>query len=201
VTIEQELVACLEAATPAGRRKTRDIAIVLHLYGFAGVPWPTLEDTAAAFRIGTRERVRQIRNSALGVLAGPARLPSLRRAAQLIRSKPFWRARGLTAKIAQTTRDSPDLGLRGLLALMHELGLVADYEAHDPSLERLTRPQLALGGEYVLVRADALAGLKGDLREAHALSAQRGLANTADLALRLGSEAPIERGCVKTRDL
>jgi hypothetical protein len=188
LTIERELVACLDAAAPPGRCKARDIDIVRHFYGFGGAPWPTLDSTATAFGVGTRERVRQIRDAALGALGGTARLPALRRASAIVRSRAFWVAHTLAARIAQATGDAPTLSLRGLLTLMHDLGLTTDYEAYDPRLERLTRTQLAVSDGYVLVRADALAGLQGDLREAYALSARQGLANTAGLP----PGAPIE---------
>lgn len=192
MSIEQELIAHLEATTPAGPQQARNIRIVLYFYGFGGGPWPTLEETAEAFGLGTRERVRQILGAALAELAGAGRLPMLRAASRLIRSRPFWTAEDLAERIAERTGDAPGFRVRALFSLMHDLGLARSYEACDHSLERLTRGQLAADGVFVLARKDAIASLQWALIASRRASLRLGLVSVRLVAEGLGPEPPVE---------
>jgi hypothetical protein len=191
LSIELELIEHLEGATPAGPQQARNIRIVLYFYGLGSARWPTLEETAEAFGLGTRERVRQILGGAVATLSGARRLPTLRATSRLIRSRPFWVASELAAKIAERTGDSPDLSPRGLLSLMQMLGLARSYETYDHDLQPLTRSQLAAGGDYVLVRKDAVGALQWGLIAARRLSLRLGIISTARLGEILGAEGPV----------
>lgn len=190
--IDEELVARLEAAMPAGPQRARNIRMVLHFYGFGGGAWPTLEETAAAFGVGTRERVRQIVGEALTQLTGAGRLPALRAASRLIRSRPFWTDRELAASLAERTGTSADICVRSFLSLLHDLGLARGYEAYDHNLERLTRSQLTANKVFFLVRKDMLVPLQWGLIAARRLSSRLGLVCATRLAVALGPEAPLE---------
>lgn len=63
MSIENELLAFLSSQIKDGSNKARDIEIVNHYYGFNDSVWPTLDETAKKFNIGTRERVRQLLNA------------------------------------------------------------------------------------------------------------------------------------------
>jgi hypothetical protein len=204
LSIEQELIGYLEAVMPAGPHKARNINIVRYFYGFDAAAWPTLEETAEIFGVGTRERVRQIINEALRRRADAGKLPALKEALRLLRSRSFWAAGELASRIAQRTGDAPRLHLRGLLNLMHDLGMAESYEAYDPRLERLTRGQLASGVDYALVREDAVTDLQFALHGARRQSCRYGLANTARLTGQLGAAPQVaavtallrmDRGC------
>jgi hypothetical protein len=176
---------------PPAPQRARNVRIVLHFYGFGDGAWPTLEETAVAFGLGTRERVRQIVSEALAELAGAAQLPALRAASRLIRSRPLLTDKELAATLAERTGTSAEIGVRGFLSLLHDLGLARGYEAYDHNLERLTRSQLAANRAFVLVRKDTLASLQWGLIAARRLSLRLGLVGARRLGEALGPDAPI----------
>lgn len=190
LTIEDELSFCLRAGLPAGRQAARNVNLFLYFYGFRDAVWPTLEEAGEAVGIGTRERVRQILGAALAALS-ERELPSLRAASRRVRSRRFWSARELAERIAEKTGDSPTLSMRGLLNLMHDLGLARGYDAYSPGLARLTRSQVAEGGQYVLARNDSIEPLQWGLHGARRLSMRYGLISATGLADRLGADAPL----------
>ena len=51
--IETELVDFLESTIKDGANKARDMEIVKFYYGLNESPWPTLEETASRFSVGT----------------------------------------------------------------------------------------------------------------------------------------------------
>lgn len=165
--------------------------MALYFYGFGGAEWPTLDETARTFAIGSRERVRQILAVALASLRTPP-LQAIRRASRLVRSRPFWEARELGAAIAAKTGDRSDLGVRALLGLIHELGLARRHQAYDHNLERLTRAQLSSGQGYVLAHAEMIGPLHWALFGARRLSLRLGLVSAACLSEKLGHDAPVE---------
>ena len=60
--MEVELIEFLEKRVKNGADKFRNIEIIAYYYGFRDAAWPTLEETAKRFGVGTRERIRQILN-------------------------------------------------------------------------------------------------------------------------------------------
>jgi hypothetical protein len=179
--LEDELVAYLDRIAPASPHKTRNICIVRYFYGFDRAPWPTLEATAEAFGLGTRERVRQILNGAFRNQARACDLPALSAAARLLGSQPFWPASEFLARLEGPAPDARPMSLRGLLNLMQDLELASPYELYDHNLERLTRSHFTAGASYVVARADVVGPLKATLQEVRRVSCRLGLGNTARL--------------------
>jgi hypothetical protein len=54
MTIEAELIEFLDGNIKSGGNKKRDIEIIKYYYGLHESPWPTLDETANRFNIGTR---------------------------------------------------------------------------------------------------------------------------------------------------
>lgn len=88
--IESELIEFLERSIKDGANKARDIEIVKFYYGLNESPWPTLEETASRFEVGTRERIRQLLNSKFRNNVSKNSIPSLNEFIQILQSREYW---------------------------------------------------------------------------------------------------------------
>jgi hypothetical protein len=181
VILEDELVDHFFRTIPAGPRKARDIDVTLFFYGFAGSAWPSMEMTAKAFGIGSRERVRQILGAVLPGRLAPSDLPRLRAAAARLRSRPFWLASDFCSVIAEGADDAGLPSAPGLLSLLHHLQLAADYEIYDTGLTPLRRSRAAMNADAVFGRPAAITPLRLALQEARRFGRRVGLAHTRQL--------------------
>jgi hypothetical protein len=181
VSLEEDLVAFLNEASPSGQWKARNIQIVRYFYGFDDATWPTLDSTAERFGLGSRERVRQILNAAFRDIVRPAALPGLQAAAKLLASRSFWSACAFRQAFSRKLGPQATPSLPGLLHLMSDAGLAQGYDLYDHNLERLTRAHLTPEAGSILARIDSVPGLKAALHDARRLSYRLGLANTANL--------------------
>jgi hypothetical protein len=92
MSIENELADFLNDSLKEQPTKSRDIELIHYYYGFRGAVWPTLEETAKRFDVGSRERVRQILNSKFRERVKVNDLPSVSGLARLITSKRIVRS-------------------------------------------------------------------------------------------------------------
>jgi hypothetical protein len=181
VILEDELREYFFRTTSAGPRKARDVDVVLFFYGFASSAWPTMESTAKAFGIGSRERVRQILGAVLPDRLAPCDLPHLRAVAERLRSRHFWLASDFCSVIAEGA-DAPGLpSAPGLLSLLHHLKLAADYEIYDIGLTPLRRSRAKMSADAVFGRPGAITPLRAALQETRRLGRRVGLAHTSQL--------------------
>lgn len=197
MSLEQDLVAFLQDVSPAGACKARNVEIVRYFYGFGDAAWPTLDSTAERFGLGSRERVRQILNTAFRDHVRPGRLPALQAAARLMASRSFWPAREFREALARRFGPGAGPSLPGLLHLMRDLQLAPAYELYDHNLERLTRMHLTPEASAVIATADTAPGLRAALQDARRLACRLGLANVATL----GEAASPEAQAAKVRAL
>jgi hypothetical protein len=179
--LEHELVEYFLRTTPAGPRKARDIDVVLFFYGFAGSAWPSMEATAKAFGIGSRERVRQILGAVLPDRLAASDLPHLRAVAERLLSRPFWLASDFSNVIAQGADDPGLPSAPGLLSLLHHLKLAADYEIYDTGLTPLRRSRANMSADAVFGRPAAVTPLRAALQETRRIGRRVGLAHTSQL--------------------
>jgi hypothetical protein len=189
LSLEEDLVAFLQAVSPPGHWKTRNIQIVRYFYGFDDATWPTLDSTAERFGLGSRERVRQILNTALRDHVQPDALPRLQAAVKLLASRSFWLACEFREALSRKLGREGAPSLPGLLHLMADAGMAAGYDLYDHNLERLTRSHLTPEASSVLARIDSVPELKTALQDARRLSGRLGLANTAYLGEADGPDA------------
>jgi hypothetical protein len=181
--LQDELVEYLVRTIPAGPRKTRDIDVSLFFYGFAGAAWPSMEVTAKAFGIGSREWVRQILGAVLPDRAAGSELPRLGAVAERLRSRPFWLASDFCRAIAQGGEGAGLPSAPGLLSLLHHLQLAADYEIYDTGLTPLRRSRAKTNADAVFGRPAAVTPLRSVLQEARRFGRRVGLAHTRQLTI------------------
>ncbi|WP_277890078.1 hypothetical protein [Escherichia coli] len=88
--IESELIEFLERSVKDGANKARDIEIVKFYYGLNDSPWPTLDETASRFGVGTRERIRQLLNFKFRNNVSKNSIPSLGKVIKVLQSREYW---------------------------------------------------------------------------------------------------------------
>jgi hypothetical protein len=177
MTLEEELLTHLSAVVPEGETKARNIAIVAFYYGFGESAWPTLEQTGVYFGIATRERVRQIIASDFRDCTEVRDLPELRKCAKFIASSSSWIGSELLREIEGHGWAPPGANLRGILNLMHDLNMCADYELYDGRISSLSCASLSELEDCFVLSKDSVPRLKKAMRAARTLPGLLGLAD------------------------
>jgi hypothetical protein len=175
--IEKELLSHLDKILKESKTKQRNIEIVVFYYGFSDAVWPTLDEVAKQYSIGTRERVRQILNKNFRDFTKKNDLPSVVKCAEIL-------SKGLYITASDYLKKLEGLGLvwsggnvQGLLNLMHDLGLAETFHAYTQDLRLVTRGLLTSNDEtYLLEKSDA-EELKEALKNAKDLPGMLGIAN------------------------
>ncbi|WP_028573319.1 hypothetical protein [Desulfonatronum lacustre] len=126
--IENELVEFLESSIKDGANKARDIEIVKFYYGLNESPWPTLEETASQFGVGTRERIRQLLNSKFRDNVTKHSIPSLNDFVQTLQSKDFWLFSELENEVCEAGLIDRGRHLKGIFNLIDDVNLDCDFE-------------------------------------------------------------------------
>lgn len=130
---------------------SRNVDIALYLYGFGGVPEPTLEAVAARFEEQTaderlsRERVRQILEKANGALSA-AELPSVDAFVDFLSTASWWLNSELAALLVEGALVDEPFSVSGLLRLAKDTGRAADYTIRSPDFSGSDMPRKREGG-------------------------------------------------------
>ena len=142
MTIDVELLTLLKSSTKKSQNRKRNTELIAHFYGFRRPDWPTLDDTATKFGIGSRERVRQIISKYFKSVADPREIPSAQKCAELIAEEQYWLETDLVAAINSRGLVDGNFSVRGLFNLMDDLSIDHGYEIYTPELERATRTSM-----------------------------------------------------------
>ncbi|WP_017221340.1 hypothetical protein [Moritella dasanensis] len=137
--IENELVEFLEKNIKDGVNKPRDIEIIKFYYGLKDSPWPTLEETAKIFLIGSRERIRQLRNSKFRDHVDENDLPSLHKFVKILQSKEYWLVSKFEKKIHESGLINRNTHIKGIFNLIEDVGVFCGFEIYNSDLKRSTR--------------------------------------------------------------
>lgn len=184
--IENELVEFLESNIKDGANKPRDIEIVKFYYGLNESPWPTLEETASQFSVGTRERIRQLLNSKFRDHVTKHSIPSLNDFVHTLESKDFW----LLSELEKEIFDSGliDMGhhLKGVFNLIEDVNLECDFDFYTPELKRATRNSIATSKNIFLIRNANVNEIRKFLKKAQGLPGRCGIASLNYLKEELG---------------
>lgn len=184
--IENELVAFLESSIKDGANKGRDIEIVKFYYGLNESPWPTLEETAIQFGVGTRERIRQLLNSKFRDSVTKHSIPSLKDFVQTLQSKDFWLFSEFEKEICEAGIIDRGHHLKGVLNLIDDVNLDCDFDFYTPELKRATRNSIATSKNIFLIRNSIVNDIGKLLKKAQGLPGRCGIANLNYLREELG---------------
>ncbi|MDQ5826993.1 MAG: hypothetical protein M3441_22725, partial [Chloroflexota bacterium] len=185
MSIENELAVFLNEQLRELPIKSRDIELIHYHYGFRGVAWPTLEETAEKFEL-SKQRVRQILESKFREKVEVNDLPSLVGLAGIITSRRFVRSDKISEAASQASLLQPDVPLIGLLNLLHDLGLCTDYEIYTAGLLRAPRATISSNSNLFLISQEELPRLREALRVAKGLPGWDGIARLDFLKKELG---------------
>lgn len=186
MSIENELAVFLNENLRELPTKSRDIELIHYHYGFRGAAWPTLDETAKKFEIGSKQRVRQILESKFREKVEVNDLPSLVGLEGIITSRRFVRSDKISEAASQASLVQPDVPLMGLLNLLHDLGLCTDYEIYTAGLLRAPRATISSNSNLFLISQGELPRLREALRVAKGLPGWDGIARLDFLKKELG---------------
>lgn len=186
--IEQELRQWLEQNISEKNQKSRNIEIVINYYGFGELAWPTLDEIAEKFSIGTRERVRQIINAAFRKKISLKQLPIASQVFDNIEANHFISTEDLRTNLSQKGIISSSTTIRGILNLARDLGRCDGYSLHDSALEQLSRSEAEFDSKTFLIHAKSLPDLKEGLRKARTLPGTLGLSRFEYLRSEVSNE-------------
>ncbi|WP_105180345.1 hypothetical protein [Pseudoalteromonas sp. T1lg21] len=177
MNIEVELIDFLEKNIKETTNKSRNINIIAYYYGFRGSDWPTYEETAKRFDVGTRERIRQLLNENFRDFVEPNDFPSIKEFQKILNSKNYWKASDLEEEISSSRLVRERFSVKGILNLLDDLGVVCGFEIYTPELNRTSRNSLALYENNFIIKASELKKIKSFLKKAQGLPGRCGIAN------------------------
>ena len=151
-TIRHDVQDCIarHSKTTDASLRDRNVNIVLHQYGFGDSAWPSLEETARAWDVGTRERVRQIKSRFLKS-ARSELLPTLREFSAILATSRCWTQSELTHRLLQEGLIDGQFSFRGILSLAKDMYGTIDYKIYTPTLVPMTRASINRFDEYFLI--------------------------------------------------
>lgn len=177
MSIEVELIEFLEKRVKNNADKPRNIEIIAYYYGFRDAAWPTLEETAKRFGIGTRERIRQILNTKFRDFVRSSDLPSTNEFIKLISEKEYWVVSDLEQRLSGSSLVSDKFSIKGILNLLEDLSLECNFEIYTPELDKTSRNSLDLYDNNFLIQRSEIKGIKRKLKKAQGLPGRCGIAN------------------------
>jgi hypothetical protein len=187
MNVESELLAYLEQCTEINSNnekqiaiKQRNIDLTACYYGFRESKWPTYDEVAESYAIGTRERVRQIINKTFRNHAQAASFPAVRSCATVLKKRDYWTEESYQNALAANNIEVDGGNIQGLLDLMHDLSLASDYQAYTTDFREMTRSLLNQGMEIILMTQQRAHALRRALKLA---SDRPGLVGIANLKL------------------
>nr|WP_102413583.1 hypothetical protein [Vibrio lentus]PMI90636.1 hypothetical protein BCU35_04015 [Vibrio lentus] len=177
MNIKNELIEFLDKNLKESRNKSRNIAITTYYYGFENASWPTYEETASYFNVGTRERIRQLLNKYFRDYVKVSDLPSLEKVNNLFKSKKFWIISDLEKDLRLNGIVLEQYSIRGILNLLNDVGVECDYEIYTPELEKASRTSLDLYKNTYLINRTEVKAVKALLKKAKGLPGRCGIAS------------------------
>ncbi len=177
MNIEVELIDFLENNIRENTNKSRNIEIIAYYYGFRGSDWPTYEETAKRYSVGTRERIRQLLNNYFRDFVKPSDLPSVEAFREIVYSKDYWKASDLESLVSSSGLVEERFSIKGILNLLDDLDVACDFEIYTPDLDKTSRSSLGLYENNFVIKTSELKKIKSLLKKAQGLPGRCGIAN------------------------
>lgn len=174
--IENELVDFLESTIKDGANKARDIEIVKFYYGLNESPWPTLEETASKFGVGTRERIRQLLNSKFRDNVSKDSIPSLRVLVNVLKSREYWVTSEFEEEICNAGIIDRESHLKGIFNLIDDVNIDCGFEFFTPDLKRASRSSIASSKNIFLIKESSVKAIERLFKKAQGLPGRCGIA-------------------------
>lgn len=184
--IESELMEFLVSTIKDGVNKDRDIEIIKFYYGLNESSWPTLEDTAARFEVGTRERIRQLINTKFRDNVKKESIPSLNKFVQLLQTREFWSFSEFEKEVYSSGLIDVESHLKGVFNLIADVKIDCDFEFYNSVLKLATRKSIVTSEEMFLIKKSNIKAVKNLLKKAQDLPSRCGIANLNYLSKELG---------------
>jgi hypothetical protein len=184
--IENELVKFLESNIKDGSKKSRDIEIIKFYYGLKESPWPTLEETATRFGVGTRERIRQLLNSKFREHVNISDIPSLNDFVKILKSREYWLVTEFENEIYTAGLIGKETYIKGIFNLIKDVGIVCGFDFFTPDLKRATRNSIKASKNSFLIKVSDLKEVAKLLKKAQGLPGRCGVANLNYIESELG---------------
>ncbi|MCM1957841.1 hypothetical protein NCZ17_00450 [Acinetobacter modestus] len=184
--IESELIEFLKRSIKDGANKARDIEIIEFYYGLNESPWPTLEETASRFGVGTRERIRQLLNSKFRNNVSKNAIPSLNDFIQTLQSREYWQLSELEEEAYNTGLIGKEIHLKGIFNLIEDVNLDCGFEFYTSELNRATRNSIATIMNIFLIKSSSVKNVEKLFKKAKDLPGRCGIANLNYLKEELG---------------
>ena len=184
--VEHELVEFLKINIKDGENKARDIEIIKFYYGLKESPWPTLEETASRFGIGTKERIRQLLNSKFRDDVNKQSIPSLNSFLQVLQSREFWLLSELEEEVYGSGLIDRETHIKGVFNLIADINIDCDFELYTPILNLANRNSISTNKNIFLIRSSNIKIIKKLLKKAQDLPGRCGVANLNYLSNELG---------------
>jgi len=175
--IESELANFLESNIKGGANKARDIEIIKFYYGLYESPWPTLEETASRFGVGTRERIRQLLNSKFRDDVSKNSIPSLNELIKILQSREYWLISEFEEEIYTAGLINRESHLKGIFNLIDDVNIDCGFEFYTSELERATRNSIEISKNIFLIRISNIKDVEKSLKKAQGLPGRCGIAN------------------------
>lgn len=186
MNIESELVHFLESNIKNGMNKSRDIEIIKFYYGLNESPWPTLEETASRFGVGTRERIRQLLNSKFRDHVSKSSIPSLNNFVSILQSRDYW----LISEFEKATYDAGlidrESHMKGIFNLIEDVNIDCGFEFYTHELKRATRNSIVTDKDIFLIKNSNVKDIEKLLKKAQGLPGCCGIANLCYIKKDLG---------------
>lgn len=184
--IENELADFLESTIKDGANKARDIEIVKFYYGLNESPWPTLEETASRFGVGSRERIRQLLNSKFRDNVSKHSIPSLKDLVDVLKSRDYWLASEFEEEIYNAGIIDRESHLKGIFNLIDDVNLDCGFEFFTPDLKRASRNSMSSSKNIFLIKESNVKAIEKLFKKAQGLPGRCGVAKLNYLEEELG---------------
>ena len=184
--IESELIEFLERSVKDGANKARDIEIVKFYYGLNDSPWPTLDETASRFGVGTRERIRQLLNFKFRNNVSKNSIPSLGTVIKVLQSREYWLLSEFEEETYNAGLVEKESHLKGIFNLIEDVNLDCGFDFYTPELKRATRNSIVTSKNIFLIRNSAIKNVEKLLKKAKILPGRCGIANLNYLKEEMG---------------
>ena len=205
-TLQAELRGFLnsKSATTDSRLGSRNVEIVMHLYGFGGSPSPTQGETATHFGLKKKQNVQQIQVKYLPDQNAFQHVPSLRDVVKVVEERPFWLNSDLTARLHDAGLVDDGFSPVRLPKLAADTGLSLAYQpiAYRTLVRGRTlsaelgkipgRTTKQISNDYFTIGSQYLPRARALLKSARSFHNKYGLARISDLQSTQGQGADTE---------